>query len=144
MEPINKLIKKINVDKSDLPKLDRQIKSRNAPINKFITSTPSLKSLTNKKIVSTNANRDRAMQRFLKSSQKGFKSLDAMDRMSKKMQVQDQVNRQRSFNRGVLTKNIAKTMGKLSTGGLILGIMQPKQVGDATLKKMQNEYKRVK
>ena len=93
MEPINKLIKKINVDKSDLPKLDRQIKSRNAPINKFITSTPSLKSLTNKKIVSTNANRDRAMQRFLKSSQKGFKSLDAMDRMSKKMQVQDQVNR---------------------------------------------------
>jgi|TARA_R100000482_G_scaffold63175_1_gene23308 hypothetical protein len=144
MEPINKLIKKINVDKSDLPKLDRQIKSRNAPINKFITSTPSLKSLTNKKIVSTNANRDRAMQRFLKSSQKGFKSLDAMDRMSKKMQVQDQVNRQRSFNRGVLTKNIAKTMGKLSTGGLILGIMQPKQVGDATLKKMQNEYKRVR
>ena len=84
------------------------------------------------------------MQRFLKSSQKGFKSLDAMDRMSKKMQVQDQVNRQRSFNRGVLTKNIAKTMGKLSTGGLILGIMQPKQVGDATLKKMQNEYKRVR
>ena len=144
MEPINKLIKKINVDKSDLPKLDRQIKSRNAPINKFITSTPSLKSLTNKKIVSTNANRDRAMQRFLKSSQKAFKSLDAMDRMSKKMQVQDQVNRQRSFNRGVLTKNIAKTMGKLSTGGLILGIMQPKQVGDATLKKMQNEYKRVR
>lgn len=144
MEPINKLIKKINVDKLDLPKLDRQIKSRNAPINKFITSTPSLKSLTNKKIVSTNANRDRAMQRFLKSSQKGFKSLDAMDRMSKKMQVQDQVNRQRSFNRGVLTKNIAKTMGKLSTGGLILGIMQPKQVGDATLKKMQNEYKRVR
>lgn len=144
MEPINKLIKKINVDKLDLPKLDRQIKSRNAPINKFITSTPSLKSLTNTKIVSTNANRDRAMQRFLKSSQKGFKSLDAMDRMSKKMQVQDQVNRQRSFNRGVLTKNIAKTMGKLSTGGLILGIMQPKQVGDATLKKMQNEYKRVR
>ena len=87
MEPINKVkgknafIKGFDLSNQERIKLLRQLNQRNAPINKFMTSLPSIKSLRNKVIVSTNANRDRAMQRFYNQSQKGNISLDRMDRM---------------------------------------------------------------
>ena len=63
-----------------------------------------------------------------------------------------QINKQ--FANHVKTKikdkiqaSVVKTMGnikKLSPAGLVGAIMQPKKVGDATLKGNQGEYKRVK
>ena len=63
------------------------------------------------------ANRDRAMQRFYKQSQKGNVSLDRMDRMflGKKDQGEIAKNNQkiRSYNRTVLAKKIVKNLLKL-------------------------------
>ena len=145
MEPINKVKNNLELSKQERIKLVRQVNQRNAPINKFTTSFPSIKSLRNKVIVSTNSNRDRSMQRFYNQSQKGNVSLDRMDRMflGKKDQGQIAKNNQkvRSYNRGVLVKKIVKNMGKLSPYGLVGAIMQPKEVADSTLYKVK-DYKR--
>lgn len=150
MEPINKVkgknafTKAFDLSKQEQFKLLRQINQRNAPINKFITSLPSIKSLRNKVIVSTNANRDRAMQRFYKQSQKGNVSLDRMDRMflGKKDQGEIAKNNQkiRSYNRTVLAKKIVKNMGKLSPYGLVGAIMTPKEAGAGSTLTQSGEY----
>ena len=105
---------------------------------------PSIKSLRNKVIVSTNANRDRAMQRFYKQSQKGNVSLDRMDRMflGKKDQGEIVKNNQkiRSYNRTVLAKKIVKNIKKLSPYGLVGAIMTPKEAGKYSNSKVESMY----
>ena len=92
----------------------------------------------------TNANREKAVARLYKETLKGNVSLDRGDRMMRHFNIYEDNQNKKKYNRGVFAKKILKTMGKISPAGIVGAIMQPKEVGDATLKKMQNQYKKVK
>ncbi len=92
----------------------------------------------------TNANREKAVARLYKQTLEGKVSLDRGDRMMRHFNIYEDNQNKKKYNRGVFAKKILKTMGKISPAGIVGAIMQPKEVGDATLKKMQNQYKKVK
>jgi|TARA_R100000081_G_scaffold84315_1_gene52761 hypothetical protein len=132
---------------------DKLIKSSTAKIRllnnvKRRGLTPPSAKLVNKVL---NRNADRLMQ-----NPKNIKVLGkTQDRLIRSTGIKDSFKvtekawdlNTKSINKRFLKETVKQTMGnikKLSPAGLVGAIMQPKSVGDATLKKYKNEYKKVK
>ena len=92
----------------------------------------------------TQANRASAMKRHITLRSMGEINLDRGDRMSRQADIYEKNQYAKKYNRGVFAGKVIRNMGKLSPVGIIAKIMEPKKVGDATLKGNQGEYKRVK
>jgi len=90
----------------------------------------------------TDKNREKAVNRLVSQLKKGEVNLDRGDRMSRHIDIHERNQYVKSYNRGVFARKVLKTMGKLSPAGIVGAIMQPKEVGDATLKKCRMNIKR--
>ena len=127
--PTEKLANKV-IKKSD----KRAFRALRA--NSFLSPDKNFKEYNN--ALESNSRNTRALKRKYPASfnAKQVKINKAIDRGFKLIDMASNVE----FG----VRKVVKNMGKLSPAGLVGAIMQPKKVGDATLKGNQGEYKRVK